>query len=97
MGNKIFTEEIIESFGDIEELAQELLASYDEEDLSDAVSIVENDELVPYSKVKIEVEGVNVSIVPTEEKHALIETKDKDNLTDATMSPKDSTSLRISR
>lgn len=79
------TEEIIDSFGNIEELGQELLASYDEEDLSDVVSIVEKDELVPYSKVKIEVEGANVSIVPTDEKHAIIETKDKDNLTDATM------------
>ena len=85
------TEEIIESFGNIEELAQELLASYDEEDLSDAVSIVENDELVPYSRVKIDVEGVNVSIVPTDMKHAIIETKDKDNLTDATMVIKNDT------
>ena len=79
------TEEIIESFGNIEELAQELLASYDEEDFSDAVSIVKNEELVPYSKVKIDVDGVNVSIVSTDAKHAMIETKDKDNLTDATM------------
>lgn len=79
------TEEIIESFGDVNELSQELLASYDEEDFSDAISIVKNEELVPYSKIKIDVDDVNVSIVPTDEMHAIIETKDKDNLTEASM------------
>lgn len=79
------TEEIITALGNIEELAEELLASYDEAYFAETVSIVKNDDVVPYSKVKVDVDGVNLSIVSTDATYAMIETKDADNLTEATM------------
>jgi len=85
------TEDIIKSFGSIEELAEELLASYDEEDFMENVAVVKNDKPIPYQNVEIEANGVNVVIVPTDAEQALIETKDKDHLTEAAMQIKDDT------
>lgn len=85
------TEEIIKSFGSVEELAEELLASYDEEDFLENVAVVKNEKPIPYQNVEIEADGVNVVIVPTDDDEALIETKDRDQLTEATMQIKDDT------
>ncbi|MGN7477802.1 DUF4097 family beta strand repeat-containing protein [Solibacillus silvestris] len=85
------TEEIVHSFGDIKELAAELLASYDEEDFAEKVAIMKNDEAIPYRNVKVEADGVNVLIVPTDANEAMIEAKDKDDLTEVSMHIKNDT------
>lgn len=85
------TEEIIQSFGSIKELAEELLASYDEEDFTENMAIMKNDETIPYRNVEIEADGVNILIIPTDASEAMIEAKDKDNLTEASMEIKNDT------
>lgn len=72
------TEEIIHSFGDMDELAKELLASYDEEDFVQAVVLEKKDIDVPYRKVKVKANIVNLSIVATDADEAMIETNNKD-------------------
>ncbi|MCH7323733.1 DUF4097 family beta strand repeat-containing protein [Solibacillus sp. MA9] len=84
-------EEIIESFGNMDELANELLASYDEEDFVQAVSLHKNDAHIPYSNVKMDINNVTISIVATDANEARIETKDKDDLTTAIMTIEDGT------
>ncbi|WP_274308455.1 DUF4097 family beta strand repeat-containing protein [Solibacillus daqui] len=79
------TEEIIESFGNMDELANELLASYDEEDFVQAVSLHKNDAHIPYSNVKMDIDNVKISVIATNENEAMLEVKDKENLTTATM------------
>ena len=79
------TEEIIEALGSIEEIAEELMAAYDEKDFTDAISLSDAQSAVPYQHIRADVDDVNFSIVPTDAPNAFIEVKDKENLTDATM------------
>ncbi|MEK4626825.1 DUF4097 family beta strand repeat-containing protein [Solibacillus sp. FSL R7-0682] len=79
------TEEIIEALGSIEEIAEELMAAYDEKDFTDAISLSDAQSAVPYQHIRADVDDVNFSIVPTDAQNAFIEVKDKENLTDATM------------
>lgn len=77
-------EEIVESFGPIQELAKELLAAYSDEEF---VSHVEMNPAVEtnFDNIDVKADKANITIVPTEDNQPIINVKDQDGKTKATM------------
>ena len=90
-------EEIVESFGPVHELAMELLAAYSEEEFVSHVEMtpaVEND----FNNVDIKADKANITIIPSESDKPIINVKDQDGKTKATMEVVNNTlKIRVKR
>lgn len=92
------TEEIIASFGSIDELASELLASYDEADFVQTVMLEKKAIATPYRNVRVHAHGANLLVVATDAEEAMIETNDKDeNVETSLIIDKDTLVVKVSQ
>ncbi|MCM3389674.1 DUF4097 family beta strand repeat-containing protein [Ureibacillus chungkukjangi] len=90
-------EEIVESFGPIHDLAMELLAAYSEEEFVSHVEMTPAIE-TGFDNVDIKADKANISIVPSEGDKPIINVKDQDGKTKATMEVVNNTlKIRVKR
>lgn len=90
-------EEIIESLGPIQELVDELLSAYSEEEFETNVEI-SSSAITPYENVDIQADKANITIIPSDDGKPYIHVKDQDGKTKATMEVIDSTlKIRVTR